>query len=325
MTIARRRFLEFAAGGAVFAAAPHTAQAQAFPSRPITIMVFVGAGGAPDIIARLIGQALSQRIGQPVIVENRPGAGGNLSLQAVARAPADGHTLLLIASPHAINVTLYDKAEVNVVRDIAPISSINNDSFVMLVNPSMAVRTVAEFIAHAKANPGKVNMASSGNGNLTHLSGELFRMASGIEMVHVPYRNTPAALAALTAGDVHVIFDALPSGLPHVKSGNLRALGVTAPARVKALPDIPTIAETVPGYAVTGFLGIGAPKGTPAEIVDRLNREINAVVSSPEIAARLDGLGSEPFAGSPSDFGRLIADEADKWGKVVRFAGLKVE
>ena len=243
MAIPRRRFLRLAAGGAALASVPQSSRAQAFPSRPITIMVFVGAGGAPDIIARLIGQALSQRIGQPVIIENRPGGGGNLSLQAVARAPADGHTLLLIATPHAVNVTLYEKLGVNVVRDIAPIASINNDAFVMLVNPSSPIKTVAEFIAHAKANPGKVNLTSSGNGNLTHLSGELFRMASGIELVHVPYRNTPAALTALMAGEVHVIFDALPSAMPHVKAGSLRPLGVTAPARVKTLPDVPSISE----------------------------------------------------------------------------------
>ena len=324
MAIPRRRFLQLA-GSAALAAAPQSARAQAYPSRPITIMVFVGAGGAPDIIARLIGQGLSQRIGQPVVIENRPGGGGNLSLQAVARAPADGHTLLLIATPHAINVTLYEKLNVNVIRDIAPVASINNDSFVMLVNPSSPIKSVAEFIVHAKSNPGKVNLTSSGNGNLTHLSGELFRMASGIDLVHVPYRNTPAALTALMAGDVHVIFDALPSAMPHVKAGSLRPLGVTAPARVKALPDVPSISDTVPGYAVTGWLGIGAPHGTPAEIIAKLNKDINAVVSDPEIAARLASFGSDPFTSTPASFGKLIAAETEKWEKVVRFAGLKIE
>ena len=246
-------------------------------------------------------------------------------MQAVARAPADGHTLLLIATPHAINVTLYEKLNVNVMRDIAPVASINNDSFVMLVNPSSPIKSVAEFIAHAKSNPGKVNLTSSGNGNLTHLSGELFRMASGIELVHVPYRNTPAALTALMAGEVHVIFDALPSAMPHVKAGSLRPLGVTAPARVKALPDVPSISDTVPGYAVTGWLGIGAPHGTPAEIIAKLNNDINAVVSDPEIAARLASFGSDPFTSTPAGFGKLIAAETEKWEKVVRFAGLKVE
>ncbi len=324
MAIPRRRFLQLA-GSAALAAAPQSARAQSYPSRPITIMVFVGAGGAPDIIARLIGQGLSQRIGQPVVIENRPGGGGNLSLQAVARAPADGHTLLLIATPHAINVTLYEKLNVNVIRDIAPVASINNDSFVMLVNPSSPIKSVAEFIVHAKSNPGKVNLTSSGNGNLTHLSGELFRMASGIDLVHVPYRNTPAALTALMAGDVHVIFDALPSAMPHVKAGSLRPLGVTAPARVKALPDVPSISDTVPGYAVTGWLGIGAPHGTPAEIIAKLNKDINAVVSDPEIAARLASFGSDPFTSTPASFGKLIAAETEKWEKVVRFAGLKIE
>ena len=241
-------------------------------------------------------------------------------MQAVARAPADGHTLLLIATPHAINVTLYEKLNVNVMRDIAPVASINNNSFVMLVNPSSPIKSVAEFIAHAKSNPGKVNLTSSGNGNLTHLSGELFRMASGIELVHVPYRNTPAALTALMAGEVHVIFDALPSAMPHVKAGSLRPLGVTAPARVKALPDVPSISDTVPGYAVTGWLGIGAPHGTPAEIIEKLNKDINAVVSDPEIAARLASFGSDPFTSTPANFGKLIAAETEKWEKVVRFA-----
>lgn len=325
MTMSRRRILQLATTGGALAVMPQSARAQTFPSRPITIMVFVGPGGTPDITARLIGQGLSQRTGQPVIIENRPGGGGNLSLQAVARAPADGHTLLLIATPHAVNVTLYEKLNVNVMNDIVPVASISNDSFVMLVSPSSPIKTVSEFIAHAKSSPGKVNLTSSGNGNLTHLSGELFRMATGIEMVHVPYRNTPAALTALMAGEVHVIFDALPSGLPHVRAGSLRALGVTAPARLKVMPDVPAIAETVPGYAVTGWLGIGAPKGTPPEIVEKLSKDISAVVSDSEIAAKLDNLGSTPVTSSSADFGKFIAVESEKWGKVVRFAGIKVE
>ena len=221
-------------------------------------------GGAPDIVARLIGQPLSQRLGQPVVIENRPGGGGNLALQAVARAPADGYTLLLIATPHAVNVTLYEKLNVNVMRDIVPVASIDNDPFVMVVNPSLPARTVAEFIAYAKANPGKINMGSSGSGNLSHLAGELFKMMTGTDMVHVPYRGMPAALTALMTGDVHVVFDALPSSISHVKEGKVRALGVTTGKRVKALPDVPAVADTVPGYVVTGWLGIGVPKGTPA-------------------------------------------------------------
>ena len=247
----------------------------------------------------MIGQALSQRLGQAIVVENRPGAGGNLALQAVARAPADGYTLLLVATPHAVNVTLYEKSNVNVSRDLVPVGSINNDSFVMLVNPSLPARTVAEFVAYTKANPGKVNMSSSGTGNLSHLAGELFRMTTGADMTAVPYRGTPAALTALLTGDAHVMFDGLPSAIPHIQDGKLRALGVTTEKPVSALPDVPTIAETVPGYAVTGWLGIGAPTGTPSEIVDRLNKEINAVLADPAIAARLASIGSDPRPAPP--------------------------
>ena len=325
MTIPRRQLLRLAAGAGALAAAPRAARAQAYPSRPITLMVFVGPGGAPDIIARIVAQTLSQRLGQPVLIENRPGAGGNLALQAVARAPADGHTLLLLASPHFVNVTLYEKSPVNVVRDIVPVASINGDAFVMVVSPSKPYRTVADFIAHAKANPGKVNMTSSGSGNLTHLCGELFRMATGTELVHVPYRNSPAALAAIMANEIDVMFDALPSSLPHVQSGRLRALGVTSATRRKPMPDVPAIAETVPGYAVTGWLGVGAPKGTPVEIVERLNREINATLADPEAAAKLLNIGTEPFSSSPAEVAKLIAEDVDKWAKVVRFANLKVE
>lgn len=325
MTIPRRRLLQIAASAGALAAMPHPGWAQAYPARPITLMVFVGPGGAPDIVARLIAQALSQRLGQPVVVENRPGGGGNVALQAVARAPLDGYTLLLVATPHAINVTLYEKLNVHVMRDIDPIAGINNDSFVMIVNPSMPAKTVSEFVAHAKANPGKINMSSSGSGNLSHLAGELFKMMTGADVTHVPYRGMPAALTALMTGEVHVSFDALPSSLPHIKEGKVRALAVTTATRLQALPDVPAIVETVPGYVVTGWLGVGAPKGTPPEIVERLHKEINAVLADPQIAARLASLGSEPRPGSPADFGKLIAAETEKWGKVVRFAGLKVE
>ena len=325
MKVHRRRFFQLAAWGGALAVVPHSGRAQTYPSRPITLMVFVPPGGAPDIIARLVGQPLSQRLGQPVVIENRPGGGGNLALQAVARAPADGHTLLLIATPHAVNVTLYEKLNINVMRDIVPVASIDDDAFSMVVNPSLPARTVAEFIAHAKANPGKINMGSSGSGNLSHLAGELFKMMTGTEMVHVPYRGMPAAITALMTGDVHVVFDALPSSLSHVKEGKVRALGVTTGKRVKALPDVPAVADTVPGYVVTGWLGIGVPKGTPAAVIDRLSKEMNAVLADPETAARLANIGSEPFSGSPADFEKFIAGETEKWGKVVRFAGLKVE
>jgi tripartite-type tricarboxylate transporter receptor subunit TctC len=321
----RRRFLHLAAGAAALPAVSHIAEAQTYPSRPVTLIVFVPAGGTPDIIARIVGQALSQRLGQSVVIDNRPGAGGNLALQAVARAPADGYTLLQIATPHAVNVTLYEKSTVAVTRDIVPVASINNDSFVLLVNPSFPAKTVPEFIAHAKANPGKINLTSSGTGNLTHLCGELFRMTTGIEVVHVPYRGTPAAHSALMAGNVHAMFDAVGSALPHIQSGGLRALGVTATARLRVLPDVPLIGDAVPGYAVSGWLGVGAPKGTPAEIVERLNLEVNAALADPAVKARMAELGSQISTGSSADFARVIAEETDKWAKVVKFSGLKVE
>jgi tripartite-type tricarboxylate transporter receptor subunit TctC len=325
MKLPRRRFLHLAAGAAVLPAMSRTAAAQAYPARPVSLIVFVPAGGTPDIIGRIIGQSLSQRLGQSVVIDNRPGGGGNLALQAVARAPADGYTLLLVATPHAVNVTLYEKSAVSVTRDIVPVASINNDSFVLLVNPSFPAKTIPDFIAHAKANPGKINLASSGTGNLTHLCGELFRMMTGIDAVHVPYRGTPAAHSALMAGDVHAMFDAVGSALPHIQSGALRALGVTGKARLRVLPDIPLIGDAIPGYTVTGYLGIGVPKGTPTEIVDRLNREVNAALADPTVKARMAELGSEISAGSPADFAKLIAEETEKWAKVVKFAGLKAE
>jgi tripartite-type tricarboxylate transporter receptor subunit TctC len=246
-----------------------------------------------------------------------------LALQAVARAEADGYTLLLVATPHAINATLYEKLNVNVVRDIAPVASINNDPFVMVVSPSMPAKTVPEFIAYAKSNPGKINMTSSGSGNLSHLSGELFKMMAHIDMVHVPYRGAVSAHAGLMAGEVHVMFDAIVSVLPHIQSGRLRAMAATTATRSKALPDIPAVAEFVRGYAVSGWIGVGAPKGTPAEIVDRLNKEINAILADPGIKVRFAGLGSEPLAGSTADFGKFISDETEKWGNVIREANIK--
>jgi tripartite-type tricarboxylate transporter receptor subunit TctC len=325
MNLPRRKFLQLAASAAALPALPRAALAQAYPSRPVTVVVFVGAGGTPDIIARLLGQALTQRLGQSMVVDNRPGAGGNLALQAVARAPADGYTLLQVATPHAINVTLYEKSNVNVARDIVPIAGTNYDSFVLLVNPSFPAKTIPEFIAYAKANPGKVNLASSGSGNLSHLAAEMFRMLTGIDIVHVPYRGTPAAHAALLAGEVHFMCDAVGSALPNIQSGRLRALGVSATTRMRVLPDVPPIADFVPGYEVTGWLGYGAPKGTPAEIVERLNKEVNAVLAEPAINAKLLELGSTPRPGSAADFGKLVSDDIDKWGKVVRFAGLKAD
>jgi tripartite-type tricarboxylate transporter receptor subunit TctC len=323
MKLPRRQFLHLAAGAAALPALPRIARAQSYPSRPVSLIVFVPAGGTPDIIARLVGQAMSRQLGQPVVIDNRPGGGGNLALQAVARAPADGYTLLQVASPHAINVTLFEKNAVNVMRDIVPVASINKDSFVLLVNPSFPTKTVPEFLAYAKAYPGKINMASTGTGNLTHLCGELFRMATGIEMVHVPYRGTPAALSALLAGDVDAMFDGVGSSMSHIQSGALRALGVTATARLRMLPDVPLIGDAVPGYTVTGWLGIGAPNGTPTEVVDRLNKEVNEALADPAVKTRMAEIGSEISPGSPADFGKFIADETEKWAKVIKFAGIK--
>jgi len=317
--------MKLAASGAALAAAANPGWAQAYPSRPITLVVFAPAGGAPDIVARLVASPLAQRLGQPIVIDNRPGGGGNIALQAVARAPADGYTLLLVATPHVVNVTLYEKSGVSVIRDIVPVASIDDDAFVMTVTNSLPVTSVSEFVAYAKANPGKVNMSSSGTGNLSHLAAELFKMMTGTDMVHVPYRGMPAANTALMTGDSHLMFNALPSALPHIREGKVRALAVTTQTRSKSLPDLPTVAETVPGYVVTGWLGIGAPKGTPADVVERLNKEMNAVLTDPEVLTRLANVGSEPFSGSPSDFGRFLAAETDKWGKVVKFANLKVE
>jgi tripartite-type tricarboxylate transporter receptor subunit TctC len=325
MKLPRRGFLHLAAGAVALPALSRVASAQAYPSRPLNLVVFVPAGGTPDIIARLLGQAMSQRLGQSVVIDNRPGAGGNLALQAVARAPADGYTLLMVATPHAINVTLYEKSPFAVTRDIAPVAGINNDAFVLMVNPAFSAKTVPEFIAYAKANPGKINISSSGTGNLTHLCCELFRMSAGIEVVHVPYRGTPAAHSALIAGEVHAMFDAIGSAVPQIQSGALRALGVTAATRMRVLPDVPAIADVVRGFSVTGWLGIGVPKGTSAEIVERLNREVNAALADPALKARMADLGSDPIPGSIADFAKLVADDTEKWAKVVKFAGLKAD
>jgi tripartite-type tricarboxylate transporter receptor subunit TctC len=325
MRLPRRRFLRLAAGAAALPATSRLSFAQTYPSRPVNLVVFVPAGGAPDIVARIVAPALAQRLGQPVVIENRPGGGGNLALQAVTRAPADGHTLLLIATPHAVNVTLYPNQAITVLRDIVPVASIDDDAFVLMVTNALPVKTVPELIAHAKANPGKLNMSSSGSGNLSHLAGELFKMMTATDMVHVPYRGMPAANTALMTGDAHVMFNALPSALPHVREGSVRGIAVTTAKRVKALPNLPPVNESVPGYAVTGWLGIGVPKGTSADIVERLNRDMNAVLTDPEVVTRLDNAGSEVFSGSPADFGKFIAAETEKWAKVVKFANLKVE
>jgi tripartite-type tricarboxylate transporter receptor subunit TctC len=323
MTVPRRRVLQLAASAIALPAVARPGLAQGYPSRPITVLVFVGAGGGPDIIARLIGQVLSQRLGQPVVIENRPGGGGNLALQAVARSAADGYTVLLIATPHAVNVTLYPQQTVNVLNDIVPIASIDNDAFALVVSPSLPVKSVTELVAYLKANPGKVNMASSGSGNLSHLAGELFQMMTATKMVHVPYRGMPAANTSLITGESHVLFNALPAVVPLIKDGKLRAIGVTGTTPVKLLPGVPPIAATVPGYAVTGWLGLGVPKGTPADVVTRLNSAVNAALTDAEIVRQFTNIGSEPFTTSPTQFGQFIAAEAEKWANVVRFAGIK--
>ena len=325
MSLPRREFLHLVAGAAVLPMATGIARAQAYPTRPITLVVFVPPGGTPDIIARLIGQALTEQLGQSVIIDNRPGVGGNLALQAVARAPADGYTLLQVASPHAVNVTLYQKVNVTVTRDILPIASTNRDSFVLMVNPSFPIKTVAEFIAYAKSNPGKINLASTGTGNLTHLCGELLRMMAAIDVVHVPYRGTPAAQSALMAGDVQASFDAVGSSVPIIQAGAVRAIGVSATAPIRVLPEVRPIAEAVPGYTVTGWLGFGAPLGTSPEIIERLNREINMALANPMVKTRMAELGSDIFTSSPAEFGKLIADDTEKWASVVKHAGLKAD
>ena len=325
MTLDRRKFIKLSLSAAALPTLPGVAQAQSYPTRPINLVVFLPAGAIPDLIGRLIGDALSRRLGQPVIIENRPGAGGNLALQAVARAPADGYTLLLLASPHAVNISLYPNNPVSLAKDIVPIASLNRDTFVLLVNPKVPANTVAEFIAYAKANPGKVNLASNGTGNLPHLAGEMFKTAAGIDTLHVPYRGSPAALAALTAGDVQALFDTVGTSFSLIQAGKIRALGVSSTERVRMLPNVQAIAETLPGYTVTGWLGIGAPKDTPAEIVQRLNREINAVLGEPAIKSKMAELNSDPFVSTPAEFAKFTVEDADKWRGVVNAVGLKVE
>jgi tripartite-type tricarboxylate transporter receptor subunit TctC len=316
----RRQFL--ALGAAALPAVSRIASAQAYPSRPVRIIVGVAPGGPTDILARLMGQWLSERLGQQFIIENRPGAGGNIGTEAVVRASPDGHTLLMVGSYNAINATLYAKLNYNFIRDIAPVAGVIRGTIIMVVNPSVPARSVPEFIAYAKANPGKINMASPGIGSTPHLAGELFNIMAGLNLVHVPYRGGAPALTDLMSGQVQVYFSSTVSSIEYIKTGRLRALAVTTATRSEVLPDLPTLGEFVPGYEAIAWLGIGAPKATPAEIVDKLNREINAGLADPKIKARLADLGSTPLVGSPADFGKFIADETDKWGKVVKFVGI---
>jgi tripartite-type tricarboxylate transporter receptor subunit TctC len=325
MQLPRRQFLHLAAGAAALPAVSRIARAQTYPSRPVRVIVPAAPSGAFDIMARLIGQWLSERLGQPFVIENRPGAGTNIGTEVVVRAPADGYTLLLAGTPNAINATLYDRLNFNFIRDIAPVASVFRSAYVMVVNPSVPAKSIPEFIAYAKANPGKINMASGGVGSAHHVYGELFKMMAGVNLVHVPYRGAGPALVDLLGGQVQVMFANMSSSIEYVRAGKLRALAVTTMTRSEALPDIPIMSDFVPGYEASLFLGVGVPKNTPAEIVDKLNKEVNAGLADPKMKARLADLGGTPLVGSPADFAKLIADETEKWGKVVKFVGIKAE
>jgi tripartite-type tricarboxylate transporter receptor subunit TctC len=323
MTLSRRQFVLLGPSVAALSIVGRQAEAQSYPSRPVRIIVGFPPGGVGDILARLIGQWLSERLGQPFIIENRPGAGSNIGAEVALRAPADGYTLLLATTPNAINVTLYDKLNFDFVRDIAPVAGIMSGPNVMVINPSVPVSTVPEFIAYAKTNPGALSMASGGNGSTQHVAGELFKMMTGVSMQHVPYRGGVAALADLISGRVHVMFDNLPTSIETIKAGKLRALAVTTAFRSEALSAVPTIADFVPGFEASAWWGIAAPKNTPADIVYKLNREINAALADPKMKARLADLGGTVLPGASTDFGKLIAHEVEKWAKVVKFSGVK--
>jgi tripartite-type tricarboxylate transporter receptor subunit TctC len=323
MRFSRRRFLYLAAGAAGPASLVRIARGESYPARPVRLMVGFAAGQAIDILARLIGQWLSDRLGQQFIIENRPGAGGNIAAEAVVRAPPDGYTLLVIGANNAINATLYTNLSFNLIRDTVPVAGIYRVPQVMEVNPTLPANTVPEFIAYAKANPGKINFASAGNGSVAHVTGELFKIMAGINMQHVPYRGAPPALTDLIAGQVDVMFDNIPSSIEHIRAGRLRALGVSTMKRLDLLPDVPTVGEFVPGFETGAFAGLGAPKGTPADIIEILNRAIIAGLADPMVKARIIELGGVPLPLSPAEFGKLIADETKKWGNVVKLSGAK--
>jgi tripartite-type tricarboxylate transporter receptor subunit TctC len=325
LKLPRRKFLHLAAGAAALPAVPRFAWAQAYPSRPVRLIVPVAAGGASDITARLIAQWLSERLGQQFVIDNRPGAASNIGTEAVVRAPPDGYTLLLCSVNNAINATFYERLNFNFIRDIAPIAPIVGFPYIMVVNPSVPAKTVPEFIAYAKANPGTISMASTGIGGGPHIAGELFKMMAGVNLVHVPYRGGGPALTDLLGGQVQVYFPGTVSSIEYIRAGRLRALAVTTATRSDALPNVPTVGEFVPGYEASGWFGIGAPKNTPSEIIDKLNKEINAGLADPKIKARLVDLGGMVLSGSPADFVKLIADDTEKWGKVVKLSGAKPE
>jgi tripartite-type tricarboxylate transporter receptor subunit TctC len=323
MKLRRRQFLCLAAGVAALPAVSQIAKAQAYPARPVRLIVPVPPGGGMDTVARQLGQLLSERLGQPVLIENRPGGGTNIGTEAVVRSAADGYTLLLASLSNVINASLYEKLSYNFIRDIAPVASIARGPFVMTVNPSIPAKTIPEFIAYAKANPGKINMASGGTGSGAHVSGELFKFLAGVDMLHVPYRGSAPALTDLLGGRMQVMFADMPSAIGHIRTGTLRALAVTSAKRSEALPDIPTVGDFLPGFDSTLFFGIGAPKGTPADVIDRLNKEINASLADTKFKALVADMGATTLAGSAADFGKFLADETEKWGKVVKFAGAK--
>jgi tripartite-type tricarboxylate transporter receptor subunit TctC len=321
MKLSRRRFLKLAAAATTSQTVSQAASAEIYPSRPVHVIVGFAAGQAIDIVTRIVAQSLSERFGQQFIIENRPGAGGNIATEAVVRAPPDGYTLLAIGSNNMINATLYQKLNYDFIRDIAPVASVYRVPQVMEVNPSFPAKTVPEFIAYAKAHPGEISFASAGNGSVAHVTGELFKMMTGVNMLHVPYRGAPSALTDLIGGQVHVMFDNLPSSIEHIRAGRLRPVAVTSAARLQALPDIPTVGDFVPGFETSAWAGIGAPKSTPAEIIDTLNREINAALAEPVVQARIADLGGLVLALSPSEYTRLIAQETDKWARVIKFSG----
>jgi tripartite-type tricarboxylate transporter receptor subunit TctC len=325
MKLLRRQFLQLAGAAAAAPAFPQRASALDYPTRPVRIIAGFAAGGGVDVTARLIGQWLTDRLGQSFVTENRPGAGGNIGTEAVVNAAPDGYTLLLATVPNAVNASLYEKLNFNFIRDIAPVAGIIRVSMVILLNPSVPAATVAEFISYAKANPDKVNMASAGNGSAPHMAGELFKMMAGVNLVHVPYRGQGPALTDLLGGQVQILFAATPGTTEYITTGKLRALAVTTASRAEVLPELKTVGDFVPGYEASQWYGIGAPKNTPPEILDKLNKEINAAIADPGMKARLAAIGGEPLPGSPAEFGKLISEETEKWGKVVRAAGIKPE
>jgi len=325
MKFLRRRFLQLLGAAVALPAASPIAAAETYPNRPVLLIIGYPPGGSADITARLVAQWLAERLGQPFVIENRPGAGTNLATEAAVRAAPDGYTLFLVAPANAINATLYDKLNYNFIRDIAPVAGLIRFPNVVVVHPSVPAKTIPEFIAYAKANPGKLNMASSGNGSTIQMSGELFKMLTGVNLVHVPYRGGAPALTDLLGGQVQVMFDNLPTSAEYVKSGKLRGLAVTSTARSEVLPDLPTVNEFVPGYEASAWYGIGVPKETPAEIIDKLNKVINAILADPASKARFSELGASLLPGSPVDFGKFVAQETEKWAKVVKFCGAKAD